>query len=309
MTLSIFLYSLTIGILLYQAAAAYERYALDRGREVRLPWLAALVTTAVLPLLVIAIDGYFLPGSLAASRETGPLWGVGILWSQLQVNLLRVDFVLVGLWLAVSGGLAAWLVLWMLRSRRQVSGFEKRVVQGSSVLVGDIGSPAVIGFVAPRIILPRWVDEVDEADREYIMNHEAEHIRTHDPLMVLVGVLAVVIMPFNPMTWLMVRRLKLALELDCDARVLGRAGSDPRSYGSVLIEVSRRVSQAPLPVTAFSAGHSDLESRICNITRATGPVRRGSKVFLFLAFLMLAGVAALPDPTTGPCLVDFLIGF
>jgi hypothetical protein len=68
--------------------------------------------------------------------------------------------------------------------------------------------------------------------------------------------------PWNPAAWWQLRRLRLAMEVDCDSRVLARR-ADVRAYGTLLLEVGRRTSGARLVgAAAFSEPRSFLERRI-----------------------------------------------
>ena len=59
----------------------------------------------------------------------------------------------------------------------------------------------------------------------------------------------------------MLSRLRLAIELDCDARVL-RRGAAPRAYGSLLIEVAQNASPLTLSALGFADESSQLYQRI-----------------------------------------------
>ena len=83
---------------------------------------------------------------------------------------------------------------------------------------------------------------------------------------------ALIAMPWNVALWWQLMRLRVAVELDCDARVLRDA--DARSYGDLLLEVARpRRRLALMGATAFAERASQLERRIRAIGR-----RRGQRV-------------------------------
>src|SRR5690606_14965074 len=77
---------------------------------------------------------------------------------------------------------------------------------------------------------------------------------------------------WNPFTWLQVGRLRSAIEIDCDTRVVRYAGN-VGAYGSLLLEVGRRSTRTPLAAAAFSEASSQLERRIRMLIR--GRNRRG----------------------------------
>jgi TonB family protein len=81
---------------------------------------------------------------------------------------------------------------------------------------------------------------------------------------VLASLLLLAAAPWNLPLWWQFRRLRQAIELDCDGRVLRRA-PDARRYGTLLLEVGRRRS-APVMVLALADPPSFLERRIRLIT-------------------------------------------
>lgn len=65
-------------------------------------------------------------------------------------------------------------------------------------------------------------------------------------------------MPWNPALWWIVRRLRLAIETDCDRRVL-HAGTDVHAYGVLLLNAAARYARAPLLAgTAFALPPGDV---------------------------------------------------
>ena len=71
--------------------------------------------------------------------------------------------------------------------------------------------------------------------------HEQSHLEAHD-VRIFTGALALLVaMPWNLPLWWQLRRLRFAIEVDCDARVL-QSGRDARIYGETLITVGQRQS-------------------------------------------------------------------
>jgi TonB-dependent SusC/RagA subfamily outer membrane receptor len=139
-----------------------------------------------------------------------------------------------------------------------------------------------------------------------VITHEQSHIAAGDPLLLLTSCIAVALMPWNPIAWFALARLRLAIELDCDRRVLG-TGASTRQYGQLLIALSSHVPQfvhggvarTPLALTspAFSYHPSHLERRL--ITMTTRPSqfvrsRRISSGLLAAAALLAACESQLP---------------
>ncbi len=56
--------------------------------------------------------------------------------------------------------------------------------------------------------------------RAIALAHEREHIMARDRLLSLFALVLLIVMPWNPALHWQVRRLRLAIEVDCDARVV-----------------------------------------------------------------------------------------
>jgi hypothetical protein len=115
-------------------------------------------------------------------------------------------------------------------------------------------------------VLPAWALALDDQRLELMLAHEREHVRAHDPLLLGGAALAAVLMPWNPALWWQLYRLRLAVEMDCDQRVL-RRHPDVGGYGRLLLDVAQGdVLGARLPVTALASPVTSLERRIRTMT-------------------------------------------
>src|SRR5690606_13856642 len=188
-------------------------------------------------------------------------------------------------WAFASTALLALLLLLELRLRRDRRGWLESAVDGVPVLVSHDVGPAVAGLFRGRIVLPAWALRLDAPVVRAIVAHEAEHVRAGDPRMLLAGLLAVCALPWNPVLWWQYRRLALAVELDCDARVLA-ALRDPRAYGLALLETARRRSRGALLHAALLRPRSFLQRRIEMMSRFAGHR-------MTMRAMASAGVAAL----------------
>src|SRR6478672_13011011 len=140
----------------------------------------------------------------------------------------------VALWLAGAAAALATLIFVHLRLRRARRGWPSAVLHGRRVRVAPTEGPAVVGVVRPEIVVPRWLLARDAEEQRLVLAHEEEHVRARDHLLLGAACVAVALMPWHPAAWWALTRLRLAIELDCDARVL-RHGVQARSYGEMLI--------------------------------------------------------------------------
>jgi hypothetical protein len=72
---------------------------------------------------------------------------------------------------------------------------------------------------------------------------------------------AVIVLPWHPAVWYLLARLRLAIELDCDARVL-RGGAAPRSYGALLIDMAAHGAGMRIGTLALADRPTHLERRL-----------------------------------------------
>jgi BlaR1 peptidase M56 len=158
--------------------------------------------------------------------------------------LARWDDLLLGGWALLTaffGGIALHAAL---EGRRLRHGLEPRVVAGTPVLVGDHVGPCAVGTRAPAILLPRWTLGLSDAEQRMVVRHEREHLRARDPLLLLIALIAVVLAPWQLALWWAWNRLRLAVEVDCDRRVL-REHHDVREYAQLLLLTTKRLTPVP----------------------------------------------------------------
>lgn len=203
--------------------------------------------------------------------------------------LLPPDRTILLLWIAVSSMLLLYVCACSALLHYRAMRWRRETVVGHEVVVSTDTGPAVLGALQPRIVVPAWCLEEPEETRMLIIQHEQQHVAARDPLLMWAAVLVVVAVPWNLPLWWQVRRLRHAIELDCDARVL-RSGANADSYGEVLLAVTRRA--AGLRAVAITMGQpiSALERRIRNLLRVSPRHARLRTVGSLLA--ALAGAAA-----------------
>jgi hypothetical protein len=139
--------------------------------------------------------------------------------------------------------------------------------------------PAVLGFLRADIVVPQSLLARSDEDQRLILSHEREHVRTRDHLLLGGAWLCTIVFPWHPAVWYLTNRVRLAIELDCDARVL-RGGASPRSYGALLIDMAARQSAVRIGALALADGPSHLERRIRAMQWTRGRLSRGRGLML-----------------------------
>jgi TonB-dependent SusC/RagA subfamily outer membrane receptor len=268
MILQLMLGSLLIATLMTGAAVTTEAGLRVYGRPARWIWVLALVGSIGLPLLhVLAPDiepvqaGGSVVGSLVSGAESLVLPPPVASLTTPQPWWARMDVPLIAVWCIATGGLLVSFFGTAHRLGRERRSWRRVKVGGVTAwLSRDVG-PAVIGIGASSIVVPAWVLELESAVQRLIAIHEEEHLRAGDLPVMIAGLLLVLMAPWNPVLWWQLRRLRLAVEVDCDGRVL-RRGVGVMAYCSLLLKVCDRSTRHHLPALAFMKQTSTLARRI-----------------------------------------------
>jgi beta-lactamase regulating signal transducer with metallopeptidase domain len=105
---------------------------------------------------------------------------------------------------------------------------------------GKLDRPSVIGFLAPRILIPDWLFErLTPGELEQVVLHEAEHLRRRDDWTNLFQKLALVLFPLNPALIWIEGRLCREREMACDEGVVHRTQA-PHAYAECLTNLAER---------------------------------------------------------------------
>lgn len=240
-----------------------------------------------------AVPSAHTPGA-APLAPMDPAW-----WTHVQ----SLDPVINRAWMVAS----ALLVLWGLASAWRVSRLVNRargprargggsmVVDGVAVVVTESAGPATVGFWRSRVLVPRWVLALPGIQRRYVLRHEDEHRRAHDAHLLFGASLLLILVPWSLALWWQLRRLRLAVEMDCDNRVVAALGDAP-AYGEMLFKVAEAANRSPRLQPALLGGVGMLESRLRKLLAP--PPRRYVQRFLLpvVALGLLAFVLSIPHP-------------
>ncbi|HEX6694321.1 MAG TPA: M56 family metallopeptidase [Longimicrobiales bacterium] len=298
------LYCTAVSGVLALGAHALETGARAAGRSGRHAWLAALLASVLIPIV-----SYFRPVVLPAPAPAAvqdfavTVISPGDAGRALPSALPFHPGLL--LWCAATLTVLLFVAYGYARLTRARRTWISSSVDGVPVLLSDDTGPAALGVMRSAIVLPRWVLALESRARSLMLLHEREHLRAWDPRVTLAAVLLAALMPWNVFMWLMVRRLRLAIELDCDARVLAQ-NPDPVRYGAVLLEVGRRRSGGGFALSTLVEPRSQLERRIRRMAEWPGQTRTPRALGLVaLAALLTGGAYAAKSPLHSPNAVVF----
>ena len=306
------LYVNAVGALLCVIGILIERM-LPPGVARRWIWCATIP-------LSMAIPGYYrahhtwtvtdTSAQISAQQPVSEVLGISTLspldrawWARTE----SYDTAINQIWSTISAVLLVWglasavrVALLVAISRRQEGNRRQpAVVDGVPVVVTDQLGPATVGLLRSRVLVPRWVLALPGMQRQYVVRHEEEHRRAHDAHLIFFASLPILLMPWNLAMWWQIRRLCLAVEMDCDNRVVAALGDAP-AYGELLLTVAQAASRGPRLQPAFLGGMGSLERRLTALV-APAPLRRVQRFMLpALAIGLLFLVAWMPHPILGP---------
>jgi TonB family protein len=159
------------------------------------------------------------------------------------------------------------------------------------------------GWRRPKVILPVAAREWSEDRRRVVLTHELAHIQRGDWVVQLAAEVLRSVYWFNPLLWIVCRRLRVESEHACDDAVLAR-GLDGPEYAAHLLALAQSLNlgRRPwLPAPAM-ARPSSLEGRITAMLDSTTnrrPVSRAVRVASVAASLaMTVSIAGLGAQAT-----------
>jgi hypothetical protein len=215
--------------------------------------------------------------------------------------LARTDDLLAWAWAVSAALLLCSLGYGLWRLSRRARSWPVATVAGGEVLLSHGFGPALVGVWSPRIVVPTWALRLGAERLRMAYLHEAEHRRAGDGLVLLGSALLTAAAPWNVGLWWIHARLRMAVEMDCDRRVL-EAGAHPVAYGSLLLELGTRTRGVPLMVAAFARPRATLERRMMMIVNGRtdmGVGRYGrAAAGLAVAGVLVAVACDTPAPTT-----------
>ncbi|MBE1161124.1 M56 family metallopeptidase [Dyella acidiphila] len=300
------IYAILVALMLSAAALTAERAAKVRRAATRWLWLAALVGSLMLPPVIASVSIHLpaglkpstAPASIALRNTTSIAMPAALLEfgdAQPDDTSTRIDTLLRDSWIAASALMGLVLVLSSLLLQRRQRGWAAGQLCGESILIAPDAGPAVIGLLRSRIVVPVWLLQAGQAQQQCTIAHERSHLHARDPQLVAFALLLLTLMPWNPLLWWQFSRLRRAIEVDCDARVL-RGGHDIDAYCETLIEVGQRQSSRLGVVPAMSDSASFLELRIRHMLRKPNKWAGASAAALICVSLGMAAFAAQVTP-------------
>ncbi len=298
------------GAMIAAGLALYLRLTPRIGAAHRwLVWAAGFATIASLPLVpLLARLGH--ASAIATAQGTSAV--VDKPWLQLDA---RWSIGIAAIWLVASLYRAVDLGVHTVRLRtlwKSATPLEHEdlaaALQGLRhgririCVTKTLERPSVIGFWAPRILIPEWLlSRLSDAELSQVVLHEAEHLRRRDDWTNLLQKICLIVFPLNPALLWIERRLCQEREMACDEGVI-RVTRAPRAYAACLASLAERGLQRRVEALSLGAWQrrSELVERVHSILRSKSgfnPAAARATLFLVTCGLLIAatGFASCPQ--------------
>jgi beta-lactamase regulating signal transducer with metallopeptidase domain len=122
-----------------------------------------------------------------------------------------------------------------------------------------VAAPVTRGVARPVILIPTGFERLPAECRDAVLCHELAHIQSYDFLLRGLAEIARAAIWFQPLIWIVWRRLREEQELSCDSRALA-AGGKASAYAKLLLDWNTRAGTDML--TAVGIAHSRLKRRL-----------------------------------------------
>jgi bla regulator protein BlaR1 len=158
----------------------------------------------------------------------------------------------------------------------------------SLVMTDKVKSPALFGYIHPRLLLPeRVLERLNQDKLRYVFLHELAHLKRHDIAISWLVTALQAIHWFNPFVWYAFYQMRIDQEIACDAYVLSQLGRDQSTpYANTLVGLLECfLENRQLPALAgILESKSRIRRRIVTIiqNRQYSKTLSFSAVFLFL---------------------------
>ncbi|MFC1633402.1 M56 family metallopeptidase [Planctomycetota bacterium] len=177
------------------------------------------------------------------------------------------------------------------------------------VVVSDrIKSPALFGFIRPRLLLPQGILETyGHEELRYVFIHELAHLKQRDIYLGWLIALLHVAHWFNPLMWFAFGRMRADREMACDRLAISTMGPDePPKYGRTIVNLLESFSQVRyLPsVAGILEDTCQMERRIKMIT----DYRKTSRTRWTGAMLLVAVLVCVVLTNAYVAKADFTFG-
>lgn len=162
-------------------------------------------------------------------------------------------------------------------------------------VVRGLPTVAVHGWWRPVILVPEGLRQRFSTEEiRGMFLHELAHVRRGDLMWSRLLLAVCALHWFNPLVWLLARRMRADAELECDRIALEKLSHTQRShYGEALLKtLENSMASVPVPAVPFFRHTKEIQTRIQMIA-----LPRSSAVARYAALLIVPALACLTFTT------------
>ncbi len=272
-----------------------------KDHDARILYLITLIALAklLLPPFLLWTPAFMPDNAMLAKLELLLAINSSTPWPASEATSLSLQSLIVCAWFVFSSVMFGTPMVRTYLLRRkfkplqtiklepELSNFEGRKIQ---FLKSDLNhSPLVFGFFKYRVILPRDWDDWTLDCKKIVLAHELAHIKAHDHWVRFFQLLAKAIYFFNPLFFILNRRLNKYREMARDDSAVSSINVSPVNYSKHLVRISELLVQQKycfVSLSSFSHPNSDIKSRI-SYQLGGAPRKRSDLKSRFILALLL----------------------
>lgn len=151
-----------------------------------------------------------------------------------------------------------------------------------------VHSPLTFGVLKPVIVLPDKEYAQDEI--QIILLHELIHIQKYDLLFRFLSLLVISMHWFNPLTYLLFKRICFISESDCDEQIVMNRDRDYRIlYGNMIIDAATDMSRKQMLTASFglAGSHKKLLKERLEILMSMNKVKKSARILSVATLAMI----------------------
>jgi len=295
----LYVFIVTLGL---GGAAALVDYAQPTHLPRRWLWFGTIVLSVIVPVCSLLNRS---PGAIrilgrtiavlrdptASAGEFGIARDVHWLLSNGPFRLvIEPAWAIITVLLFAFAAAHAW-VAWRALGAGEITG----VADDARIIRTDNIGPAATSLGRRAILLPRWVFALPLRDRRYVVQHELEHIRRKDDVLLFAGGALVALFSWILPLWWQWRRFLVAIETDCDQRVIAALGG-PLEYGELLLRVSQAMGNQSVVRPALLGRPGALERRLRSLLDHSPRSLSARALAMAVALSVALAVLTMPHP-------------
>ena len=247
-------------------------------------------------------------GRVFSTGVAGSVGRVGLHWKVCAMAVWLAGLIVLGLWAVArfrklrqlhsgkfsDADLPEWFGTLFTNTAKKLG---LRKLPGI-VLSQNIASPAVFGTFRPVLVLPAdTVRHLSQNRTEHILLHELAHIKRGDLKVNSLYMLLQIVYWFNPLLWLLRRRLQHLRELCCDATVAGILRDKTTDYRETILQNAKWLLTGParsgIGLLGLAEDSRNLLMRLDWLERKTWKYRN-LRIVTVCAAIALMSVCVLP---------------